>query len=48
MEAWHKMTHPFRKHVKFTEQYRPSLQDSFDITVRYYQNSLDFLEQEQQ
>jgi hypothetical protein len=48
MEAWHKMTHPFRKQVKFTEQYRPSLQDSFDITVRYCQNSWDFLEQEQQ
>ena len=48
MEAWHKMTHPFRKQVKFTEQYRPSLQDSFDITVRYCHNSLDFLEQEQQ
>ena len=48
IEAWHKMKHPFRKHV--TEQHSQTLQDLSDITVRYmyYQNSFDTWDEEQQ
>jgi hypothetical protein len=35
------MTHLSKEQTRFTEHDRQTLQDLFDITLRYYQNSVE-------
>ena len=41
------MTHLCKEQARFTEHHRQTLQDVFDITLRYYQNSFDTWDEEQ-